>query len=68
MPQTPESDYLSVKEVAAQLGLSAATTYRLIEWGDLPAYRFGGRYKVRSDDLTEYIERSKFQPENGGGQ
>jgi excisionase family DNA binding protein len=33
--------YLSVQEVAAELGICTGTVYRLVDRGDLPAFKTG---------------------------
>lgn len=56
------SDQLfTIPEVAARLGYSTRTVYRLIEIGDLHAVMTGAvgltkRYRVRASALDRYIE------------
>jgi excisionase family DNA binding protein len=38
-----DGDWLSTTEAARRLGLASRTVYRLIDIGDLPAYRLGCR-------------------------
>lgn len=49
--------YLSVKEVADQLGIDFKTVYRLIHKGELAAAKIGGVYRLRQSDLDTFIEQ-----------
>lgn len=49
--------YLSVKDVAQQLGVDIKTIYRLIRKGDLPAGKIGNVYRLRQSDVDSYVER-----------
>lgn len=42
----PEADYLSVAEVAARLGLSKMTIYRMCDRGDIHSIRIGRMYRI----------------------
>jgi excisionase family DNA binding protein len=47
---------LTVAEVASVMRVSRMTVYRLIRRGQLKAIRVGRNYRVRTDDLDEYLE------------
>ncbi len=49
------TNLLKVAEAAKILGVSRATTYRLIATGELPAVRIGRALKVDRAELNEYI-------------
>lgn len=49
-------EYFSPKEIAELLKISDETVYRWIRAGDLKALDVGGKYRVRSSDLTNYLE------------
>lgn len=51
--------WLSVPQVATVLGLAAATAYRLIDTGEIPVHRFGGRRMVSAEDLARYIRAAR---------
>lgn len=53
--------FLTVAEVAAMMRVSKMTVYRLVHSGGLPAVRVGRSFRVREDDVTEYLQRSYFQ-------
>jgi len=46
---------LSVRQVAAFLGVSTATVYKLCASGDLPSVRVGAALRVSRDGLTRWI-------------
>jgi excisionase family DNA binding protein len=53
---------LSPLEVARELGLSRSAVYRLIEDGELVAYKVQGRLRVERGDLQALRERSRVPP------
>lgn len=58
-PMTPR--YLTPVQVAEQLGISARKAQVMCKTGALPAYRFGGLYRVKPEDLQAYEEKSKLR-------
>jgi excisionase family DNA binding protein len=50
---------LTVRQVAAELGVSVGLVYRLIATGELAGHRFGAALRVRAGDLARYIERTQ---------
>ena len=53
---SPISRLMTVVEVATVMRVSRMTVYRLIRRGHLKAIRVGRNYRVREDDLNEYLE------------
>lgn len=49
---------LTVAEVAEHMRVSNMTVYRLIKSGDIPALRVGKNYRIRTKDLTAYLDAS----------
>jgi excisionase family DNA binding protein len=49
------SRLLRVAEVAEQLGVCAATLYRLCEGGELPHVRIVNSMRIRPEDLKDFI-------------
>lgn len=47
---------LRVAEVAAVLGISAGTVYRLLETGKLPGVKIGGSWRVSADGLKGALD------------
>ncbi len=54
-------EWLGLRVVAERLGLSVSSVYRLIDEGELSAYRFRerGEFRVRAADVDALIERSR---------
>jgi excisionase family DNA binding protein len=52
---------LTVAEVADHMRVSNMTVYRLIKGGTLPALRVGKNYRIRSADLSAYLDASVTQ-------
>lgn len=63
-----KKEFLSPKEVAAILGVSRATIYRLIGDGELPALQIGASLRVPSHTLRQWIEdrQAAFEKEACG--
>lgn len=57
------SRLLTVAEVATVMRVSRMTVYRLIRRGQLKAIRVGRNYRVREDDLSQYLESSAVESE-----
>ena len=58
--------WLTPAEVGEELGLHINTVYRMIQKGELPVYNCSlvegtVRYKVKREDLQEYMERRKVE-------
>lgn len=52
------SRLMTVAEVASLMRVSRMTVYRLIRRGLLRAVRVGRNYRVREEDLSQYLETS----------
>ena len=46
-------------EVAAYLRVDVVTIRRLVNRGELPAYRVGGEYRFMREELAEYLKRQR---------
>jgi excisionase family DNA binding protein len=57
-----DTEWISTTEAARRMGLTPRTIYRLIDGGDLPAYRFGRLIRIREVDLVQFIERCRIAP------
>ena len=51
---------LKINEVAEILNVSPRTVNRMIKNKVIPAYRFGYEYRIKEEDLKEYIEKAKI--------
>ncbi|HEV2368627.1 MAG TPA: helix-turn-helix domain-containing protein, partial [Acidimicrobiales bacterium] len=47
--------FLTVGEVAKTLRVSNMTVYRLINGGELPALRIGKSFRLREEDVDQYL-------------
>lgn len=50
-----EKRYLTIKDVAEQLGLHKTTIYRLVKKGELPAFKVGNQWRFDKNILEEWI-------------
>lgn len=54
--------WLSSREAARQLGLTTRTLYRLIDSGQLPAYKFGRVIRLKQSEVDGFVQASRIQP------
>jgi excisionase family DNA binding protein len=54
-PAQGSARLLTVAEVARTLRVSNMTVYRLVNAGELPALRIGKSYRLRADDIDQYL-------------
>ncbi len=57
-----DGDWLSTKEAASALGLTPRTLYRLIDEGQLPAYRFGRVIRLKQSEIDQFVGTSRIEP------
>ena len=57
-----EVTWVGTTEACAKLGISNRTLYRLIDNGDIPAYRIGRVVRLKAADLDDYLERARITP------
>lgn len=55
-------DWLSTKEAARRLGLTTRTVYRLIDEGQIPAYKFGRVIRLQANEVDRFIDGARIQP------
>ena len=58
MKGTNTPDLLSLNDAAARLGTSAMTVRRIVLRSELPAFKAGGQYRIRAEDLSAYIRQA----------
>lgn len=54
--------WVSTQRAAQRLGIGPRTLYRLIDVGDVPAYKFGRVIRLQLAEVDAYIERARIQP------
>lgn len=56
------SGWLSTTEVRERLGITLRTLYRLIDEGQIPAYKIGRVIRMKEEDIEAFLERSRIAP------
>ena len=54
--------WMSTSEAADYLGVNTRTLYRLIDEGDLPAYKLGRVIRLQESDVLAFVERARIKP------
>lgn len=54
--------WLSTKDAARCLGITPRTLYRLIDEGQLAAYKFGRVIRLKQGDIDAFIETARVEP------
>lgn len=54
--------WMSTGEVAEYLGVNTRTLYRMIDEGELPAYKFGRVIRLQEKDVLSFVERARIAP------
>ncbi len=47
---------MTIEEVAKMLRLSPSTIYRMANWGVIPAFKAGGRWRFVRAEIIKWIE------------
>ncbi len=56
--------WLSTKEASARLGITLRTLYRLIDEGQVPAYKFGRVIRLKESEVDTFIDSARVVPGN----
>jgi excisionase family DNA binding protein len=62
VPGGGEIHWLSTREAARHLGITTRTLYRLIDSGQVPAYKFGRVIRLKAVEVDRFIEKARIQP------
>lgn len=54
--------WLGTAEAARYLGITTRTLYRLIDGGELPAFKFGRVIRLKQADVEAFVEGSRIIP------
>ncbi|GGI05603.1 helix-turn-helix domain-containing protein [Egicoccus halophilus] len=57
-----EVTWLSTREAARQLGITTRTLYRLIDSGQVPAYKFGRVIRLKEAEVDAFVEQARIRP------
>lgn len=52
-------EIMTINQVAEYFQISEMTTYKLVQDGSIPAFKIGRHWRIKRDDLDEFIERLK---------
>jgi excisionase family DNA binding protein len=56
------SEWLSTTDAKDRLGITLRTLYKLIDEGQLPAYKIGRVIRLREEDVATFIDQSRIKP------
>lgn len=62
-PNSRAPELLSMAEVCEALGMGKSWTYRRGKSGEIPSVKLGRSIKVKREDLDEYLNSRRYQPE-----
>ncbi|WP_044783959.1 helix-turn-helix domain-containing protein [Bacillus thuringiensis] len=54
-----DREIMTIAQVAEYLQISEISTYKLVKSGKIPAFKIGRHWRVKKDDLGEFIEKLK---------
>jgi excisionase family DNA binding protein len=57
-------DFILVEDVAMDLNMTQAAVRAVIRRGELPAYKVGKEWRIRKDDLAEFIASARVKPDS----
>src|SRR5438874_5158917 len=57
-----EIQWMSTGDAARRLGVTVRTLYRLIDEGELPAYKFGRVIRLQEQEVDAFIDASRIRP------
>jgi excisionase family DNA binding protein len=55
-------DWLGTKEASERMGITLRTLYRLIDEGQIAAYKFGRVIRLQRPDVEAFIESVRIAP------
>jgi len=61
-PKAGSENWMSTKDASSNLGITLRTLYRLIDEGQLPAYKFGRVIRLKAVDVEAFVERARVTP------
>ncbi len=61
-----ENEYLTLKEVMCLLYIGRNTAYKLVNSGELPAFRVGKLWRVSRQALLDYVSGENWSFHKGG--
>ena len=61
-PKPPAIQWLSSQQASERLGVTLRTLYRLIDTGQLPAYKIGRVIRLQAQEVEEFITGARIEP------
>ena len=61
MPKSTGEEWLGTTDAMRLLGVQLRTLHRLIDEGQLPAYKFGRLIRIKREDVGAFLERGSYQ-------
>lgn len=58
-PLDPTGELLTLQDAAERLKVHYMTAYRWVRRGDLPAFKAGGRLRVRAEDVDRFVQQRR---------
>ncbi len=62
LAMSDSTQWLGTTEAAERLGVVPRTLYRMIDEGQIPAYKMGRVIRVKASDLDAFLETTRVQP------
>lgn len=54
--------WVGVPALAKELGITMRTLYKLLDAGELPAYKFGQVIRIKRIDVEAFLQRAQVKP------
>ncbi len=54
--------WFTTKQAAEYLGITPRTLYRLIDQGEVPAYRFGRVLRLKGHEVDAFVDGARVAP------
>jgi excisionase family DNA binding protein len=61
---TKDTPMIDLEQVAKQLGVSTQTVRRLVQKGELRAYRIGSQLRFKEEEVNAYIDAQVVSPDD----
>lgn len=61
-------DIVTVREIAEYLKVTERTIYRMVKDQKIPAFKVGGSWRFRLDEIDDWIRSQTHEVKSGGGE
>lgn len=61
-PKLPAIRWISSQQASERLGVTLRTLYRLIDTGQLPAYKIGRVIRLQAQEVEDFIAGARIAP------